>query len=229
MSVMRTARAPPAGCLPEAPASHPPPCRRPLPLTLDVAGTTRHRRDARHGSPAGCGCYKTAGSGATGRATYAPGNGLRLDRMPRLVEGGRQKGCQGAQALALPSCCPGLRPRTYLRSRRPRSPHSCPGQEARGPGWATSQRPRTLWAAPPLGPALSVKQGSLRLPLPGSTLQGPVGIGGPPRVQGLLWFHLEHSCCGGIPAVSTSAQGEDPDTIRGLLGVRWGRPVLFYR
>lgn len=163
--MMGVALAPPEGCLPEAPASHPPPCPRPLLLTLDVAGTTRPHRDAHHGNPAGCGCYKTAGSGATGQVPYAPGNGWRRDRMPRLVgEGRRQKGRQGARALALLSCCPSLHPWTYLLWRRPRSLHSCPGQEAHGSGWATSQRPRTLWAAPPLGPELSAKQKSLRLP-----------------------------------------------------------------
>lgn len=85
-------------------------------------------------------------------------------RSDATAGGRRQKGHQRAEALSFPSHHASSYPWTYLLWRRPRSLHSCPGREAHGLGWATSQRPQRLWAASPLGPALSARQKSLGLP-----------------------------------------------------------------
>lgn len=180
MSLRSMARALPAGCLPEAPASRPFPCPHPLQLTLDVAGTTRHRRDAPRGSPAGCGCHKTAGSGATGQVSYGPENGLRRDRTPRLVGGGRR-------------AVRGLRPWPSFRA----APASALGRTCcgEGPGACTVALVQRLMDQ--VGPLLrglegcgqhlpgaqhclqSKSQSICLLPLPWPTLQGPVALKGP--------------------------------------------------
>lgn len=215
---MSTALARPAGCPLEAPAIRPLPCPPSLLLTLGVAGTTRRRRDGPRGSPAGCGCHKTAGSGATGQVSYAPESGLRRDRTPRLVGGGRGER-QGALALAVLSRHAGLCPWPYLPWRRPRSPHSCPGPEAHGSGWATSRRPRKLWAVLPRGAALSAKQESLCLPPAPNPAHpsGPVGFGR--ATEGLLCFVLEYPAAEGFQQAPC---GEEPSTISRLPHVRWG-------
>lgn len=126
----------------------------------------------------------------------------------------RQKGHQRAQALAFPSHHASSYPWTYLLWRRPRSLHSCPGREAHGLGWATSQRPQRLWAASPLGPALSARQKSLGLP-PASAWpasQGHVGLARPPGVQDVLQF-VPSSFCGRIPATFMLTGVEDRSII----------------
>lgn len=76
-----------------------PPHPVPSPLTLACGGTTRRRPADPRCSPAGCGCRRTGGFGATGRASCVPWSGWRCDPRRRLGAS-RESGSGGCS----PSC-----------------------------------------------------------------------------------------------------------------------------
>lgn len=115
---------------------------------------------------------------------------------------------------APPSGQPAPCPWTHLLWRKPRTPHSCPGPEARGSCWATSRRPQRPQAAPLQDPVRSARQRSHPMPS-GLPLRGQSEVG----PGALLLLREPGSLLYGLECDSHAPHGACPDAGRGQAGV----------